>query len=84
MPLIIVIDAVAILGLGFGLGWPWGVVASLGCLLVPLAVMRLLMLRTMVYRGGEEARQTLRARVIRLTPEQVEAGRRALPESGED
>lgn len=79
MPWAVLIAPAALLVAAIGLGWPWGAVTVAGCLLLPLAAMRVLMRFTMIYRGGEFVRQPLRAKVIRLAPGHIETVHQALP-----
>lgn len=78
-----IVVGAALLAVGFGLGWPWGVVVVAGCLILPYVVMRLLLRYVTMYRDHRlPAGQTVRARVITLTPDQIVNSRAELPEAG--
>ena len=80
MPLALFIAAAGLSAVGVMFGWPWGAVVAAACVLLPLAVTRVLLRLFPLRVWNEPARKPLRVVAVRLTPEpQPLTSRRAIP-----
>jgi hypothetical protein len=69
MPLAVFTAAAGLTAVGVMFGWPWGAVVVAACVLLPLAVVRVLLRLFPVRVLREPAREPLRVVAVRLTPE---------------